>query len=116
MDLSELFDCTKHSLLAAKLEKLPINPYIINLSLNFLKDRQQRVIQNTFKWSWRTVNKGTCQGCVSGPHLFNIFLNDLEISQDNIIVLFYINMWMIQLLPQVVRSGDQVHGVVSDKL
>ena len=26
------------------------------------------------------VNKGTTQGSVSGPHLFTIFLNDLEIS------------------------------------
>ena len=63
--------------------KLPINPYIINLSLDFLKDRQQRVIHNTFKGTWRMVNKGTSQGTVSGLHLFKIFLNDLEMSQDN---------------------------------
>ena len=37
--------------------KLPIDPYIINLSLDFLKDRQQRMMHNTFKGSWRTVNR-----------------------------------------------------------
>ena len=30
-----------------------------------------------------TVNKGTTQGSVSGPYLFNIFLNDLEIKLGN---------------------------------
>ena len=48
------------------------------------------MIHNTFKGSWRTVNKGACQASVSGPHLFNIFLNDLEISEDNCI--FFISI------------------------
>ena len=87
MDYSKVFDSVKH-FLAAKLEKLPIDPYIINLSLDFLKDRQQRVIHNTFKGSWRMVNKGTSQGTVSGLHLFKIFLNNLEISQDNFTFLY----------------------------
>ena len=34
------------------------------------------------------VNKGTAQGNVSGPHLFNIFLNDLEITYDGFPALF----------------------------
>ena len=84
MDFNKVFDSVKH-FLAAKLEKLPTDPYIINLSLDFLKDRQQRVIHNTFKGSWRM---GTGQGTVSGPHLFKIFLNDLEISQDNCTFLY----------------------------
>jgi len=49
MDFSKVFDSVKHFLLAAKLEKLPIDPYIINLSLDFQKDRQQRVIHNSLR-------------------------------------------------------------------
>ncbi|PFX12878.1 RNA-directed DNA polymerase from mobile element jockey [Stylophora pistillata] len=44
---------------------------------------QQRVIRNGFIGKWKSVNKGTTQGSVSGPHLFNVFLSDLEIHLDN---------------------------------
>ena len=37
---------------------------------------------------WKAVNKGTTQDSVSGPHLFNIFLNDLEITYDGFPALF----------------------------
>ena len=45
-------------------------------------DRKQRLI---FKgviiiYKWHNVNKGKTQVSVSGPHLFNLFINDLAIS------------------------------------
>ena len=64
-------------------EILPLNPYIINWWLGFLRDRKQRVIFGSFVCNWKTVNKGTTQGSDSGPYLFNIFLNDLEIKLGN---------------------------------
>ena len=41
MDFSKAFDFVKHSLLSEKLKNVPLNPYIINWYLNFLKNRQQ---------------------------------------------------------------------------
>ena len=46
-------------------------------------DRKQRLIFKGVTYKWHTVNKGTTQGSVSGPHVFNLFINDLAISQDN---------------------------------
>ena len=78
MDFSKAFDSVSHKPLAEKLKSLPLNPYIINWWLGFLRDRKQRVIFGSSVCNWETVNKGTTQGSVSGPYLFNIFLNDLE--------------------------------------
>ena len=69
-------------------KKLPLNPYIANWYLNFLKDRKQRACCNNFECDWKPVNKGTTQGSVSGPYLSNIFLNDLNITLGNHDALF----------------------------
>ena len=78
MDFSKVFDSVKHNLLSDKLKQLPLNPCIVNWYHSFLSGRQQRVYFNNPCCIWKEVNKGTIQESVSGPYLFNIFLNDLE--------------------------------------
>ena len=82
MDFSKAFDNVKHYHLVEKLKQSPLNPYTINWYRSFLADRRQRVIYNGITSEWRAVNKGTIQGSVSGPYLFNVFLNDLELSDE----------------------------------
>ena len=88
MDFSKAFDNVKHNLLVEKLKHSPLDSFIVNWYANFLEGRKQRVIFNNLTCQWKIVNKGTTQGSVSGPYLFNIFLNDLEIDGYKDISLF----------------------------
>ena len=65
-----------------------LNPYITNWYLKLLKNRTQRVCFNNFGCDWKLVNKGTTQGSVSVRYLFNIFVNDLNITIGNHDALF----------------------------
>ena len=87
MDFSKAFDFVNHTILSAKLKQLPLNPYIINWYQSFLYARQ-RVVSYNFLGHWKSVNRGTTQGSVSGTYLFDISLNDLEIFFNGCPVLF----------------------------
>ena len=78
MDFAKAFDNVRHMLLSNKLKTLPMNPYLINWYLSFLSNRKQRLVFHGMVCEWKHVNKGTMQGSVSGPHKFNLFINDLE--------------------------------------
>ena len=39
-------------------------------------DKKQRLISKSVTYKSHSVNKGTAQGSVSEPHLFNLFIHD----------------------------------------
>ena len=82
MDFSKAFDNVRHFLLRQKLKALNLNPYLINWYLSFLKNRKQRLVFRGKVFRWHCVNNSTTQGSVSGPYLFNLFINDLNIDSN----------------------------------
>ena len=79
MDFAKAFDNVRHSILSDKLKALNLNQYITNWYLSFLRNRKQRLKFRGSSYCWYNLNKGTAQGSVSGPYLFNLFINDLDL-------------------------------------
>jgi hypothetical protein len=75
-DFSKAFDSFPHDIVCKKLRNLEINPYIHNWIVNFLMDRQQRVVVDGISTNYLTINRGIPQGTVLGPILFSIMVND----------------------------------------
>ena len=80
MDLSKAFDTINNELLIAKLYAYGFSKDAFKLINSYMSDRWQRTkIDKSFS-SWSAPLKGVPQGSVSGPILFNIYLNDFFIS------------------------------------
>ncbi len=76
-DLSKVFDCLPHRLLVSKLSAYGLHWSARLLMGDYFTHRNQRVKMGVTRSEWSQVNKGMQQGSILGPHVFNIFQNDL---------------------------------------
>ena len=83
MDLSDAFDCIPHYLLIAKLRAYDLSFETVTFLNSHLSNRKQRVKINNICNEILTMLSGVPQGCILGPILFNIFLNELFLCLKN---------------------------------
>ena len=77
MDLSKAFNCLNHELLLAKLHTHGFTKASLDLIHNYLTNRKQRVkVIGSFS-TYNNVRQDVLQGSVSGPLLFNIYIDDM---------------------------------------
>ena len=88
LDFSKAFDKVPHKRLVYQLKMHGIRGKILDWIKAWLTGRQQRVILNGCKSSWKNVMSGVPQGSVLGPLLFIIYVNTIEDGLDSNVLKF----------------------------
>ena len=77
LDISKAFDKVWHKGLNYKLQQNGISGELLNILIDFLKNRKQGVVLNGQSSNWVDIKAGEPQGSIMGPLLFLIYINDI---------------------------------------
>ena len=84
IDLSKAFDSLPHGLLVAKLHAYGLSLNSCAYIYNYLRERKQLVKLGNVRSDWLSLKTGVPQGSLTGPLLFNIFMNDFILNLRNV--------------------------------
>ena len=107
LDFSAAFDLVNHKALIFKLQNLGVGGWVLELLVNFLTDRKQRVVVDGVFSESRPVLSGVPQGSVLGPLLFLAYVGDMGVGLENDLIGYADD----HTLKAVIRSPQQRHEV-----
>ena len=80
LDLRKAFETVNHDILLQKLDHIGIRNNSYNLFKDYLTDRSQYVVYNSFQSNPDSIKCSVPQGSILGPVLFLIYINDIKNS------------------------------------
>ena len=80
LDMSKAFDSINHEILLAKLKNVGVSSSCLSWFKSYLSERYETVRINSTLSDKLPVVCGVLQGCILGPLLFSIYVNDLSSS------------------------------------
>lgn len=88
LDLERAFDSVWHDGLVHKLIKNNYPVYLVKLVQSFLKNRSGYAMMNDSSSASFNIPAGVPQGSLLSPHLFNVFINDIDLPSDTNLAIY----------------------------
>lgn len=84
IDLSKAFNMVDHKLLLDKLNLMGVRGVAFDWFKNYLHQRKQYVNFNNVNSDYKFIERSVPQGSILGPILFNIYINDIVETVQNV--------------------------------
>ena len=110
LDISKAFDNVWHKGLIYKLQENGISGELLNIIVDFLNNRKQRVVLNGQSSNWVDVKAGVPQGSIMGPLLFLIYINDLPEGLITNAKLFADDTSLFSVVRDIAASTEELNN------
>ena len=85
---------------------------LLNILINFLKERKQRVVINGQHSKWSNISAGVSQESILGPFHFLIYINDLSNNLSPNLKLFADDTSLFSVVHDMKQSGINLNDAL----